>query len=56
VNDLSISDITVDSVENIYVVDERGILIQFSFDGENIVIKNKKNFNVGLSKVSVHVT
>jgi hypothetical protein len=46
----------VDVVGNIYVVDERGTLIQFSFNGENITIRNKKNFNITLSKVSVHIT
>lgn len=32
-NNLDISDITVDAVTNIYVIDRRGIMVQFSYDG-----------------------
>lgn len=56
VDNLQITDITVDALENIYVTDARGILFQFKYDGEKIYLGERKNFGTRLQKVSVHVT
>lgn len=41
VTDLDITDITLDAMENVYVADSRGTLIQFRFDGTKIIRGSK---------------
>lgn len=52
---LAISDIAVDALENIYITDIYGTLIQFSFDGEKVVFGGKWNLETALYKVSVYI-
>ena len=55
-DNIDISDIAVDAVENIYLTDRRGILVQFSYDGQKAIFGGKWNFTTHLHKVSVHTT
>ena len=55
-DDLSISDITVDAMGNIYVADIRGRLSSLYFDGANITVGQNWTFGDNIRKVSVHVT
>lgn len=45
----------MDALENIYVTDAYGTLLQFSFDGTQPVFGGKWNFETGLYKVSVYI-
>lgn len=38
------------------MTDDRGTVIQFTFDGQKVILGKKKNFNTPLYKISVHVT
>lgn len=53
---MSISDITIDPIGNIYVSDIRGIVFQFTFDGDNMNLLNTWNFNEKIFKVSADVS
>lgn len=52
---LAISDIAVDALENIYITDIYGTLLQFSFDGQKMVFGGKWNLETALFKVSVYI-
>lgn len=55
--DLSISDISVDALGYIYITDERGVVIQFRFDGESISLGQTWTFeNTKLYKTVVHTS
>lgn len=55
--DLSISDISVDALGNIYVTDERGVVIQFTYDGNSITIGSIWKFpDTKLYKTVVYTT
>jgi hypothetical protein len=55
--DLSISDISVDALGNVYVTDERGVVIQFIFDGNAVTLGSTWTFpNTKLYKTVVYTT
>lgn len=56
VDDLSISDITVDATGSIYVSDIRGKVFQFTYEEETFNLLNTWTFDENIYKISAHVS
>ena len=46
----------MDAIENIYLTDANGNLLQFTFDGKDVTVGGKWNLAPALYKVSVYIT
>lgn len=55
-DDLSVSDITVDAIGNMYVSDIRGTVVQFSYDGINLTLGKTWKFSENIVKISADIT